>query len=145
VNAAHALSFATRSGNESGIDARALEYFDAESLDFLRPHHPRIPSQVSGAVFFEQGITTDTEDELTTLWLELLEQHHALLESSWFATNESDRQQLRAFRHHLPELVNEWITRHGQRKVSTDMAVPDDRFPEMLAFYQSSLRDAGLS
>ncbi len=127
------------------IDARALEYFDREALTFLRPHYPRIPDNVAGAIFFEQEICSDTEDELMTAWLALLEKHHARLEDSWFATNDKDRQQLRAFRHHLPVLANEWIARHKQRKVSTDMAVPDAAFAEMLAFYQAELRVAQLA
>ena len=40
--------------------------------------------------------------------------------------------------------VNEWLTQHGQRKVSTDMAVPDDAFAGMLQFYQTTLRASGL-
>ena len=31
--------------------------------------------------------------------------------------------------------MNEWFARHNQRKVSTDMAVPDDQFAGMLRFY----------
>jgi D-lactate dehydrogenase (cytochrome) len=145
VDAARAKSYATRAGMGPGMDARALEYFDAESLAFLRPHHPRVPVEVAGAIYFEQEITPETEDELMQAWLDLLERHNALLDSSWFATNERDRQELREFRHHLPVLVNEWIARHRQRKVSTDMAVPDAAFPQMLSFYQESLRGAGLS
>jgi D-lactate dehydrogenase (cytochrome) len=51
---------------------------------------------------------------------------------------------MREFRHQLPVLVNEWLTHHGQRKVSTDMAVPDAEFPAMLRFYRDTLREAGL-
>ena len=43
---------------------------------------------------------------------------------------------MRAFRHALPVMVNEWLARRGQRKVSTDMAVPDAAFPAMLGFYR---------
>jgi D-lactate dehydrogenase (cytochrome) len=78
-------------------------------------------------------------------WLELLEQHDAQLNDSWFGTNEHDRAEMREFRHQLPVMVNEWLARHGQRKVSTDMAVPDDAFPEMLRFYKQTLRSARLN
>src|SRR5947209_20504186 len=47
---------------------------------------------------------------------------------------------MRAFRHALPVMVNEWLARQGQRKVSTDMAVPDEAFPQMLKFYRDALR-----
>ena len=35
--------------------------------------------------------------------------------------------------------VNEFITRHKQRKVGTDMAVPDEKFPAFLKFYKDIL------
>jgi D-lactate dehydrogenase (cytochrome) len=37
-------------------------------------------------------------------------------------------------------LVNEWLVRHRQRKISTDMAVPDNEFAQILRFYQETLR-----
>jgi D-lactate dehydrogenase (cytochrome) len=126
------------------IDARALEYFDAESLGFLRAKYEAIPEAAVGAIFFEQETTPATEDALMTEWLSLLERHHALTDASWFATNEPDQAKLREFRHALPVLMNEWFAHHNQRKVSTDMSVPDEAFPEMLSFYQNTLRASDL-
>jgi D-lactate dehydrogenase (cytochrome) len=97
-----------------------------------------------GAIFFEQETTLATEDSLMTQWLSLLERHHALIDSSWFATNEHDQTKLREFRHALPVLMNEWFSRHNQRKVSTDMSVPDEAFPGMLRFYQETLKASNL-
>ena len=77
-------------------------------------------------------------------WLSLLEAHQALADESWFATNEQDQAKLREFRHALPVLMNEWFAQHQQRKVSTDMAVPDDQFAGMLQFYQDNLRHSDL-
>jgi D-lactate dehydrogenase (cytochrome) len=51
---------------------------------------------------------------------------------------------MREFRHQLPVLVNEWLARHQQRKVSTDMAVPDEEFAAMLRFYRETLHACGL-
>jgi D-lactate dehydrogenase (cytochrome) len=126
------------------IDARALEYFDRESLGFLRQRYETIPADAVGAIFFEQETTPATEDELMTEWLSRLEQHQALMDNSWFATSEKDQAKLREFRHALPVLMNEWFARHKQRKVSTDMSVPDAGFPEMLRFYQDMLRASRL-
>jgi D-lactate dehydrogenase (cytochrome) len=128
----------------SAIDARALEYFDIESLRFLRQKYPKIPSEATGAIFFEQETTASTEDSLMNAWLSLLERHSALADDSWFANNEADQAGLREFRHALPVLMNEWFARHNQRKVSTDMAVPDEAFAGMLRFYQDSLRGGNL-
>ncbi|HEY0173848.1 MAG TPA: FAD-binding oxidoreductase [Pyrinomonadaceae bacterium] len=124
----------------AGLDARALEYFDGEALNFLRERYPLVPLGAAGAVFFEQETTAETEETLMGGWLELCERHEALADESWFGTNESDRAEMRAFRHALPVMVNEWLARRGQRKVSTDMAVPDEAFPEMLRFYKETLR-----
>jgi D-lactate dehydrogenase (cytochrome) len=128
----------------TAIDARALEYFDIESLKFLRQKYETIPAGAVGAIFFEQETTAATEDSLMTEWLSLLERHHALIDDSWFATSEPDQAKLREFRHALPVLMNEWFARHNQRKVSTDMAVPDEAFSEMLRLYQDTLRTSEL-
>jgi D-lactate dehydrogenase (cytochrome) len=79
-----------------------------------------------------------------TGWLALIERHAALADESWFATGETDQAKLREFRHALPVLMNEWFARHQQRKVSTDMSVPDEAFPEMLRFYKETLRASEL-
>ncbi|HYW73399.1 MAG TPA: FAD-binding oxidoreductase [Pyrinomonadaceae bacterium] len=129
---------------QSKVDARALEYLDIESLRFLRQKYPSIPDEAVGAIFFEQETSPATEDELMTEWLSLLEKHQALADGSWFATNEQDQAQLREFRHALPVLMNEWFSGHHQKKVSTDMAVPDDQFAGMLRFYQEHLRGGDL-
>ncbi|HEY1403007.1 MAG TPA: FAD-binding oxidoreductase [Pyrinomonadaceae bacterium] len=148
VRAARAASLATRAGNPDilcgELDARALEFFDAEALNFLREKYPLIPANAQGAVFFEQETTESSEEQLMDAWLALLERHDAALDASWFATDERDQARLREFRHALPVLVNEWLARHGQRKVSTDMSVPDEAFAAMLRFYQESLRASGL-
>ena len=128
----------------SALDARALEYFDVESLRFLRQKYETIPTKAIGAIFFEQETTGSTEDSLMNDWLGLLERHHALADESWFATNEADQAKLREFRHALPVLMNEWFARYRQRKVSTDMAVPDEAFADMLRCYQDALRGGDL-
>lgn len=133
---------AVREGSE--VDARALEYFDVESLRFLRQKYETIPKTATGAIFFEQETDAATEDKIMNQWLSLLEAHHTLTDQSWFATNEQDHAKLREFRHALPVLMNEWFARHNQRKVSTDMAVPDEAFAGMLRFYQDALRGGNL-
>lgn len=147
VREARSLSLRTR-GDEreaSGIDARALEYFDDESLRRLRAEYRLIPEGAQGgAIFFEQETTCATEEALMGEWLRLLESHDALVDDSWFAADERDRTRLREFRHQLPVVVNEWLTHHGQRKVSTDMAVPDAEFAGLLGFYKETLQASRL-
>jgi len=125
------------------VDARAIEFFDEESLRFLREKYPTIPAEAVAAIFFEQETSAETEDAVLNQWLALLDQHHALADS-WFATNEQDQAKLREFRHQLPVLMNEWFAHYRQRKVSTDMSVPDDAFPGLFHLYKETLRSSGL-
>ena len=125
------------------VDARAVEFFDEESLRFLREKYPTIPAEAVAAIFFEQETTTANEDAVLNQWLSLLDQHHALADS-WFATNEQDQAKLREFRHQLPVLMNEWFAHYRQRKVSTDMSVPDDAFAGLFRLYKDTLQSSGL-
>src|SRR5215218_6362200 len=83
--------------------ARAIEFFDNESLNFLREKYPTVPSKAVGAIFFEQETNDATEESILSEWMTLLDQHHALSDS-WFAMNEQDQAKLREFRHQLPVL-----------------------------------------
>jgi D-lactate dehydrogenase (cytochrome) len=142
VAAARERSLANRSKG-SGIDARALEFFDSESLNFLRLKYPNIPDQANAAVFFEQETKSVTEEAVLTDYLVLVDEFHGLSDS-WFATNEQDQAKLREFRHQLPVLMNEWFAKYQQRKVSTDMCVPDESFAGMFSLYKETLRASGL-
>jgi D-lactate dehydrogenase (cytochrome) len=127
----------------ANVDTRAIEFFDRESLNFLRQKYPTIPEQAVAAVFFEQETTASNEESILEQWMTLLDEHHALADS-WFATNAADQAKLREFRHQLPVLMNEWFAHYKQRKVSTDMSVPDDAFPGLFRLYQDTLRMSSL-
>lgn len=142
-------SFTTRRGqgyeNVSGpIDASFIEYFDDRALSFIAEKFPQTPTGMAGAIFFEQETTPEKEDELLEGWNYLLERCNADLEVSWFTTNEQDREKMRAFRHALPVSVNERVVRNKQKKIGTDMAVPDENFPGFLSFYKETLDASGI-
>jgi D-lactate dehydrogenase (cytochrome) len=132
------------SGIPNSLDASLLEYFDAEALKFIKEKFAEVPDEMAGAIFFEQETNEKNEDALFTQWNELLEKHGAEIDASWFTTTAKDREKMREFRHALPVSVNEWIVRHKQRKVSTDIAVPDAEFASMLRFYKQSLAASNL-
>jgi FAD/FMN-containing dehydrogenase len=111
---------------------RMIEYFDANSLDFLRPHYPEIPARAAAALLIEQ------EEGDVDFWSD-----HAP-EDSWFAASDQDRERFRRFRHALPELVNDTMRRRGFLKLGSDYAVPLARNREMLAFYHTELMQQGL-
>jgi FAD/FMN-containing dehydrogenase len=116
---------------------RMIEYFDANSLDFLRPHHPEIPSHAGAALLIEQ------ENGDIDFWAEHMPPEHAPTDS-WFAAGDQDRERFRRFRHALPELVNDTMRRRGFLKLGSDYAVPLARNREMLAFYHAELRQHAL-
>ena len=150
VNEARKESFESRqiqnpkSKIQNQIDATHLEYFDDQALTFISEKFPETPANMAGAIFFEQETSIDTEDELFEKWNALLEKHNAEIESSWFAINEQDLEKMRAFRHALPVSVNEKVVRNKQRKIGTDMAVPDEKFESFLKFYKQKLNESGL-
>ena len=152
VNEARKNSFATRNNQiqnpkskiQNQIDAALIEYFDENSLKFIAEKFPQVPSDAKGAIFFEQETDAETEDALFEQWNALLEIHNADTESSWFTTVEQDLIKMREFRHALPVAVNERIVRYRQRKVGTDMAVPDECFASFLKFYKQKLDESEL-
>ena len=152
VNQAREISFKTRNETipnlkskiQNQIDASLIEYFDEKALKFIWEKFPEVPENAKGAIFFEQETSAETEDELLEQWNALLEKHGADLERSWFTTTEQDREKMREFRHALPVTVNERIVRNRQKKVGTDMAVPDDKFASFLRFYKEKLDASGL-
>ena len=125
------------------IDASLLEYFDDRALKFISERFPETPA-AAGAIFFEQEMSGENEDALLTAWNDLLEKHNADIDRSWFATSDQDREKMRAFRHSLPVSVNERVVRNKQKKIGTDMAVPDENFPAFLRYYKETLDASGL-
>jgi len=128
----------------SGINASLLEYFDDRSLAFIRERFPETPEGMAGAVFFEQETTAENEEALLDGWNELLERCGADVDGSWFTTSEQDREKMRAFRHALPVAVNERVVRNKQKKIGTDMSVPDENFSGFLHFQKQMLDASGI-
>jgi D-lactate dehydrogenase (cytochrome) len=128
----------------SDLNATLLEYFDDRSLGFIREKFPETPDGMAGAVYFEQETTAETEDALFEAWNALLEKHNANIDGSWFTTTDADREKMRVFRHALPMAVNERLVRTGQKKISSDMSVPDENFAGFLKFQKEMLEASGL-
>jgi FAD/FMN-containing dehydrogenase len=111
---------------------RMIEYFDRNSLAFLRDRYSEVPRSAAAAVLIEQ-IGDDTDP-----WEAYAEGE------SWFALTSADRERFRAFRHALPEMVNDLMRRRGFLKLGSDYAVPIDCNREMLRFYHERLAEASL-
>ena len=111
---------------------RMLEYFDRNSLAFLRQRFPETRADAGAALLIEQ------ENGDVDFWVDNAP------EDSWFAASESDRERFRKFRHALPELVNDTVRRRGFLKLNSDFAVPLAANREMLAYYHTGLRARAL-
>ncbi|MBU2495481.1 MAG: FAD-binding oxidoreductase [Candidatus Omnitrophota bacterium] len=114
--------------NDKALSALTLEYFDSHSLDFLRPDFPNIP-ECRFALYVE-ALESSLEK-----WLDLLEGYPIV--DTWVGQDAKSYQTLIDFRHRLPENINAYFKKIGSQKVSLDFAVPEDRFPELYAYYQN--------
>ncbi len=128
----------------SGLDARALEYFDLFSLELIRGKFPNIPRNAQSAVFLEQELGDASEDELLEMWLKLMSDCHALSDQSWFGMDRKKQEEFRDFRHEVPVVINEIMARRGLRKVGTDMAVPDNQLETMMSYYRDTIKKSGM-
>lgn len=124
----------------------ALEYFDGHALDFMRPAYPDIPRAAAAVMcelpyqppgechpYPDSGLLARLETELA--------RHRAI--AHW-ALPGSRREDIRRFRHSLPEAVNSFVRRRVG-KIGSDMAVPHRRFREMMEVYEREAGAAGVA
>lgn len=116
---------------------RMIEYFDAASLDLLRPAFAGIPGAARAALLIEDEPNVDE-------WLGRLAAAGALADESWFGETALERERFRRFRHALPERVNDQVRRNGFLKLGTDYAVPPARNREMMAAYRALLPEGSV-
>lgn len=112
--------------NNGVISARALEFFDKLTLNFLRPDYTTIPLDTC-CVWFEQELD-ETEEQLTEAWLELIGKHNADAEKAWIAVDKKEQEKFKDFRHAIAWRVNETVARRGLKKIGTDISVPVESF-----------------
>ncbi len=130
--------------NDAAIQARALEYLDGPSLDFIRAKYPTVPREARAAIYLEQECQPETKDLLIDRWGALFEKHKALVEDVWLGESEEEHEKFRAFRHEVPLEVKAFLAQHGQSKVGTDMAVPEKAFKDLMLFQRKRLNDLGI-
>jgi len=129
---------------KKSMDALSLEYFDKNALNLIRGKHPKIPQDVEAACFFEQIINEGNEDGLTDQWAALMEKCNCNLGKAWFGQSKTERNKFHDFRHDVPDTVNEIIKKTGQKKIGTDIAVPDQNLDQMFTFYKNALIESGI-
>ena len=135
VEEARTLSYSSRSSNSfESINARALEFFDSRTLEFLRKDYSQVDEKAACAVWFEQELTTQNEDTAAELWLELIMKHSGDVDKAWIGVDEKDKALLHEFRHAISSKVNEYISKNNLKKLGTDTAVPDEVFSNYYSY-----------
>jgi D-lactate dehydrogenase (cytochrome) len=122
----------------------SLEYFDSNALDLLKPKRPDIPVSAQAAIFIEEEVTKEGEGPAAERLSGLITRHKALLDETWVSMNREEADKFIELRHAVPEAVNDIVRKNGFQKISTDLAVPDDKFPDMMDFYNGEFRKNGL-
>ncbi|MBN2120675.1 MAG: FAD-binding oxidoreductase [Candidatus Omnitrophica bacterium] len=122
----------------------AIEFFDRNSLDFVREDYSLLPS-ANCAVYLEQEIELpEQQDRILDYWCSLIERHNSSIDKCWFAEDYKNREKLHQFRHWLPQKINEFLRQYRQEKVATDIAVPDEKSRDMYYFYEEKARQSGV-
>jgi D-lactate dehydrogenase (cytochrome) len=124
------LNFAEylRNDNPRQLKPRLIECFDHNSLKLLAEHHSDLPNEAVGAVWVEFETNTIMLEDDTLSFYELTLEHTDLVDMTWVAMTDKDREKITKFRHDLPLAVNELLTKYGQQKIYTDTAVPASSF-----------------
>lgn len=136
----------------------ALEYFDVHALSLLRDQKaqqgatsaiPALPEKAHTAVYIELATTEAGLESAAEALLALLEACGSSADTAWTAMTNEETERLKAFRHALPETINQRIGERarqfpGLTKLGTDLAVPDNALLKMMAVYRDLLDAAAL-
>ena len=134
----------SKSGRQ-GVEALSIEYFDNNALGFVRSKNASVPSKARAAIFFEQEVSKTNEDMLLAKWLDLISSHNASLDDTWVAMNDEKADEFTKLRHLVPETINELVRKSGFQKLHTDIAVPPERFRELMDFYMAAFKASSLT
>lgn len=119
----------------------SVEYFSENALKLLRAKNPNVPAAARSAIFFEEEGEAGERYSAVDRWLKLIENRGGSIDDTWVAMNEKEAEKFTSFRYAIPEAVNEIVKKSGFRKFSTDIAVPGNRFLEMMKFYKDTFQN----
>ena len=123
----------------------SLEFFDANSLSFLREEFSFVPAQAEAALYIEVEVEdSQSYENILNHWVSFLESYNTFEEKNILAESKQEREDIFAFRHRLPQMINEFLRQKNQGKLSTDIAVNDNAFLKMYNFYKEKGKEAGV-
>ncbi|MDD5427816.1 MAG: FAD-binding oxidoreductase [Candidatus Omnitrophica bacterium] len=139
-NEGDSWDFAEELKKTEALNILSVEYFDHNAVRLLAVKNKNIPEGANAAIFFEQDTSGKNTDALIGYWEKMICDHNASLDTTWVAMNERDAALFTQLRYSVPEAVNDIIRRTSYRKFSTDIAVPGDKFREMVSFYVDTFK-----
>ncbi len=128
----------------SDISFRLIEYFDGNSLEFMRNMRADIPRQAVAAIWIEQEMAEENETIIMDRLYDLLKEKSQLAGEAWIGVDRKAHLDFQDFRHALALEVHEKLITYRQEKIGTDTAVPNDRFREYFDFIIKSVKQTGL-
>jgi len=111
----------------------SLEYLDKRALGLAAEKFPNLPRPTDQAIMFE------TEGALLDEYVELLGKCGALVDDTFLAQSKQEKLLLKEWRHAIPLAISDILKQRKVIKVSTDFALPDDKFLDFVNFSRELL------
>jgi D-lactate dehydrogenase (cytochrome) len=120
-----------------------------QHIEFMQVDMPVIPADAKAALFFELTLDQKGDSMALDSLRKTLVSSGANPERSWVAYEPRELERLKAFRHLLPETVNDIISLRkkdapGLHKLGTDLSVPDEHLEKMWQIYYEECDQSGL-
>lgn len=140
----------------NALSPAAVEYMDRESLELLKESRrlkidggtvPELPGDAGAAIYVEiEAESEEAIEEVYEALLPLFEKYDIPEDHTWAGFSDHELDRMKAFRHALPERVNNIIAERKRSlpsltKIGTDMAVPLHELRGMLDLYKHALDD----
>lgn len=124
--------------------AIVFEYFDNGAFELLRPKLPELPKDKNSAIFFEAEFSDKTIDGISSAIETLLKRNNSSMDNTWGGFEKKDMEKIREIRHAIPETINGILAERKQKfpkihKISADIAVPEEKFSELVEYYKTTL------
>ena len=147
------ITFVEKLRADEELEAEYMEFFDEHSFNLLRSKQKTnpalanldtIPMDAKTAIFFEIPYTEETLEDIIVKLEQMAIDCNTSIDSCWSAFDEIERENFKAMRHAVPEIVNSIIARRknehpGIHKLGTDMSVEHEHFREIMKIYRDTL------
>ncbi len=152
------INFVEKLREDKELAVEYMEFFDENSFELLKSKKDTnpalanlatIPEDAKTAIFFEIPYTEDKLEEIIMKLDDMAMECNSSIDSCWSAFDEVEKENFRAMRHAVPEIVNSTIARRksehpGIHKLGTDMSVEHNHFREMMKIYHETVKENGL-